>query len=121
MKKQVYHKNMDMDKNMDKDKDMDMDKGMNKSMSNKEIQLFVKSINNKTFSFFINNNDTILHVKELIKNRTNIKIDEQRLVYAAKELINENTIQDYNIHKESTLHLACKNLGGSTQKSNRYA
>ena len=110
MEKQVYCKNMDMDKNMDKDKDMDMD--MDKGMCNKGVQLFVKSINNKTFSFFINNNDTILHVKELIKNRTNIKIDEQRLVYAAKELINEKTIQDYNIHKESTLHLACKNLGG---------
>ena len=91
---------------------MDKDKDMDKGMCNKGVQLFVKSINNKTFSFFINNNDTILHVKELIKNRTNIKIDEQRLVYAAKELINEKTIQDYNIHKESTLHLACKNLGG---------
>ena len=106
MEKQVYCKNMDMD--MDKN----MDKDMNKSMCNKEIQLFVNSINSKTFSFFINNNDTILNVKELIKNRTNIKIDEQRLVYGAKELINEYTIQDYNIHKESTLHLACKTLGG---------
>ena len=46
MEKQVYCKNMD--KNMDMDKDKDMDKGMNKSMCNKEVQLFVKSINNKT-------------------------------------------------------------------------
>jgi len=109
MEKQVYCKNMDMDKDMD---NMDKDKGMNKSMCNKGVQLFVKSINGKTFSFFVNNNDTILNVKELIKNRTNIKIDDQRLIYAAKELINENTIQDYNIHKESTLHLACKVPGG---------
>ena len=55
MEKQVYCKNMDKDKVMDKD--------MNKSMCNKEIQLFVKSINDKTFSFFVNNNDTILNVK----------------------------------------------------------
>ena len=102
MEKQVYCKNMD---NMDKD----MDK--NKSMC-KGVQLFVKSINGKTFSFFVNNNETILNVKELIKNRNNMKIDDQRLIYAAKELINENTIQDYNIHKESTLHLVCSNLGG---------
>jgi len=86
-------------------------KDMNKSMC-KGVQLFVKSINGKTFSFFVNNNDTILNVKELIKNRNKMKIDDQRLIYAAKELINENTIQDYNIHKESTLHLVCSNLGG---------
>ena len=115
MEKQVYCKNMDKD--MDMDKNMDNDKGM----YNKEIQLFVKSINGKTFSFFVNNNETILNVKELIKNRNNMKIDDQRIIYAAKELINENTIKDYNIHKESTLHLVCSNLGGSTQKSNRYA
>ena len=87
------------------------DKDMNKSMC-KGVQLFVKSINGKTFSFFVNNNETILNVKELIKNRNKMKIDDQRLIYAAKELINENTIQDYNIHKESTLHLACKVPGG---------
>jgi len=86
-------------------------KDMNKSMC-KGVQLFVKSINGKTFSFFVNNNETILNVKELIKNRNKMKIDDQRLIYAAKELINENTIQDYNIHKESTLHLACKVPGG---------
>ena len=92
--------------------DNKMDKDMNKSMCNNELQLFVKSMNGKTFSFFVNNNETILNVKELIKNRNNMKIDDQRLIYAAKELINENTIQDYNIHKESTLHLVCSNLGG---------
>jgi len=86
-------------------------KDMNKSMC-KGVQLFVKSINGKTFSFFVNKNETILNVKELIKNRNKMKIDDQRLIYAAKELINENTIQDYNIHKESTLHLACKVPGG---------
>jgi len=106
MEKQVYCKNMDMD--MDKNKD----KGMNKSMCNKGVQLFVKSINDKTFSFFVNNNDTILNVKELIKNRNNMKIDDQRLYYSTKELINESTIQDYNIHKESTLHLICRVKGG---------
>ena len=112
MEKQVYCKNMDMDKDMDMDKNMDKDKGMNKSMCNKEIQLFVKSINDKTFSFFVNNNDTILNVKELIKNRNNMKIDNQRLYYSTKELINARTIQDYNIHKESTLHLICRVKGG---------
>ena len=112
MEKQVYCKNMDNMDNMDKDKDKDMNMNKNKSMCNKDIQLFVKSINGKTFSFFVNNNETILNVKELIKNRNKMKIDDQRLIYAAKELINENTIQDYNIHKESTLHLVCSNLGG---------
>ena len=105
MKKQEYYKKMDkgMDKGMDRGMDMDND-----------IQLFVKSINGKTFSFFVNNNDTILNVKEQIKYRNNIKIDAQRLVYAAKELINEKTIKDYNIQKESTLHLSCQLEGGST-------
>jgi len=76
------------------------------------LQIFVKSL---SATITINNvqpTDTILVVKQKIKQRQGIPIDEQRLIFGGKPLQNDHTLSDYNIQRDSTLHLMLRLLGG---------
>ena len=105
-----------MDK-MDKMNKMDnkeklIKEGKNNCNDGVDIQIFVKNTNAKTYTLSVKNNDTIFDVKCKLIDKNGVKINNLRLFFASKELMNDKTIQDYNIQKESTLHMPCKNLGG---------
>lgn len=72
------------------------------------MHLLVKTLGGKTINLEVDSSDSISEIKAKIQDKEGIPPEQQRLTFSGRRLEDENTLADYNIQKELTLHFVLR-------------
>ena len=72
------------------------------------MAIFVKTLEGTTYTLYVGSNDTVASVKSKLNVKTGINTQHMRLIFAGKTLEDGSPLADYNIQKESTLHMVVR-------------
>ena len=82
------------------------------------MQIIVKTLTNTSFVLWVNPQDRVGRIKQMIQDKTCIDPEQQRLIFAEKQLDNHRRLQDYGIDSESTIRLVLRLAAGSYSNLN---
>ncbi|KAF2188394.1 hypothetical protein K469DRAFT_661153 [Zopfia rhizophila CBS 207.26] len=83
-------------------------------VSNRNMQLFVKTLTGETITLDCCPSETIANVKTKVFKKKGVPQDQQRLIFLGKQLEEDRTLSFYNISRESTIHMVLRLRGGGT-------
>ena len=90
------------------DEERERIKSLIEKASQKNFRIFIKTLTGAKLPLFVNQNEKIKDIKEKIQEKEGIPPDQQRLIFAGKQLEDENTLKDYRVVRKAVLHLVLR-------------
>lgn len=72
------------------------------------LEVIIKTINNESYTISFPLSSSVLHLKNILMDRTSVEVDRQRLIYRGKVLSDPDTVRSYNIESGHTIHMVAR-------------